>query len=324
MAQAPATPKSQRILRRLYATTLGPRWTYEHCDLQPSEQEALERRVNGRPGPISDPTVVFLLPLVGRHHVNEWHEVEARLADTVASFRRQTSDRWMAVICGQDEPAGIAFDDQIRFLPFTRRVDGNDKWAKLEMLCHHLPKLGVTSGYAMSFDADDLLNRRTVEEMVRRRDPYGYLVTRGLVMDAQSRQLGLCAPQTPFAPGRKPFWKMCGSCAAFRFDLSAEPHRDAEFLGAITAHEHRMFPYLAALAGRPLRPLRQEAAMYIVNHGENFGVRRGRVAFKTRYVGRFPVTDETTLARIQEDFPMVGKIRDDASPAPCAASHDSS
>ncbi|WP_068113600.1 hypothetical protein [Tropicimonas marinistellae] len=304
MAQVPATPKTQRAVRRLLAATAGPRWTFDHCDLQPSEQEALERRVNARTGPIAEPAVVFLLPLVSRAHVGNWHDVEARLADTIASFRGQTSDKWIAVVCGQDEPSGIGFDSQVRFLPFTQRVDGNDKWAKLEVLCHHLPQLGVSAGYAMTFDADDLLNRRAVEEMVRRREPNGYLVTRGLVLDARTRKIGLCAPQSLLAPGRKAFWKMCGSCAAFRFDLSEEPHRDAEYLAAVTAHEHRMFPYLAALAGRPLSPLRQEAVMYIVNHGENFGVRRGRVGFKTRYVGRFPVTDDAMLARIETDFPM--------------------
>ncbi|MFD0982470.1 hypothetical protein [Tropicimonas aquimaris] len=304
MAQVPATPKTRRLLRRLAASTLGPRWTYDHCVLQPSEQEALERRVNGRPGPIERPTVVFLLPLVGRHHVGNWQEVEARLADTVASFRGQTSDRWMAVICGQDRPESIDFDGQVRFLPFTRVVEGNDKWSKLDILCRHLPELGISTGYAMSFDADDLLNLRAVAEMVSRREPNGYLVTRGLIFDARSREVGLCAPQSLLHPGRKPFWKMCGSCAAFRFDLSVEPHRDAEFLAAATAHEHRMFPYLAALAGRRLAPLRQEAAMYVVNHGENFGVRRGRVGFKTRYVTRFKVTDDAALARIEADFPM--------------------
>lgn len=303
MAQTPATPKAQRFLRRLAAATLGPRWTFDHCALQPSEQEALERRVNARPGPIAEPTVVFLIPLVGKHHVGSWHDVETRLAETLASLRGQSSARWMAVICGQDEPSGIGFDEQVRFLPFTQRAEGNDKWAKLDLLCRHLPRLGVRSGYAMSFDADDILNRRAVQEMVTRRDPNGYLVTRGLVMDAQSRDIGQCAPQSLLAPGRKAFWKMCGSCAAFRFDVSETDHRDAEFLAAVTAHEHRMFPYLAALAGRTLRPLRQNAVMYVVNHGENFGVRRGRIGFKTRYVKRFPVSDDGTLARIRADFP---------------------
>ncbi|MDV7142530.1 hypothetical protein R3X27_07520 [Tropicimonas sp. TH_r6] len=303
MAQVPATPKPRRLLNRLAAVTLGPRWTYEKLATQWSEEAALERRAHARPGPVQDPSVVFLTPLVGRHHVGNWNDVEARLADTVASWRAQSSGRWHAVICGQDRPDSIEFDDQIRFLPFTKPFEGNDKWAKLDQLCRALPALALGSGYAMPFDADDMLAPGAVAEMIHRKARGGYLVTRGWVMDAQSREVGLCAPQTLLAPGRKAFWKMCGSCAAFRFDFSHD-QQDGEYLAAITSHEHRMFPYLASLAGRPLTPLNQEAVLYVVNHGENFGTRRGRVGFKTRYVKRFPVTDAGILSQIEAEFPM--------------------
>ncbi|NDR58927.1 hypothetical protein [Aliiruegeria sabulilitoris] len=303
MSQVPATPKPRRVLIQAAAATLGPRWTYEKLATQWSEQEALERRAHSRPGPVQNPAVVFLTPLVGRHHVDDWCKIEERLADTVESFRRQSSNRWQAVICGQDRPEGICFDEQVRFLPFTKPFEGNDKWAKLEALFRALPDLGVASGYAMPFDADDMLAPGAVAEMIERKQRGGYLVTRGWVLDAQSREIGLCAPQTLLHPGRKAFWKMCGSCAAFRFDFSRD-QRDAEYLAAVTSHEHRMFPYLASLAGRRLSPLQQEAVLYVVNHGENFGKRRGRVGFKTRYVKRFPVTDPGTLARIEAEFPM--------------------
>ncbi|MFV0336097.1 MAG: hypothetical protein ACK5JR_18745 [Tropicimonas sp.] len=303
MTQVPATPKSRRALIRLAAATLGPYWTYRNLASQWSEEIALERRAHARPGPVEDPSVVFLVPLVGRHHVEDWHTIEARLADTVASFRRQSDGRWQAVICGQDRPESVEFDERVRFVPFTRPFKGNDKWTKLDRLCKALPDLGVSSGYVMPFDADDLLAPDAVAEMITRRKRGGYLVTRGWVMDAGSREVGLCAPQSLLHPGRKPLWKMCGSCAAFRFDFSRD-RRDAEYLAALTGHEHRMFPYLAALAGRPLTPLHQEAVLYIVNHGENFGKRRGRVGFKTRYVKRFPVTDAAALARIGAHFPM--------------------
>ena len=303
MAQVPATPKHRRALNCLAAATLGPRWTYERLATQWSEEAALERRAHARPGPAVGPAVVFLTPLVGRHHVGDWAAVEARLADTVESWRRQDSGRWQAVICGQDRPESVEFDDQVRFLPFTRPFEGNDKWAKLDALCHALPDLGLATGYAMPFDADDMLAPGAVAEMVKRRERGGYLVTRGWVMDAQSREVGLCAPLSPLNPGRKAFWKMCGSCAAFRFDFTRDS-KDGEYLAAITSHEHRMFPYLARLAARPLVSMQQEAVLYMVNHGENFGKRRGRVGFKTRYVRRFAVTDQRTLARIEAEFPM--------------------
>jgi hypothetical protein len=122
--------------------------------------------------------------------------------------------------------------------------------------------------------------------MAARRAPGGYLVTRGYVLDATAGLWAEARPRSLAAPGQKAFWKLCGSCAAFGFDLRAVTD-DAALIGAITAHEHRMFPYLARLAGRPLSPLARPSALYIVNHGDNFGARRGRTGFKTRFVRRF-------------------------------------
>jgi hypothetical protein len=154
----------------------------------------------------------------------------------------------------------------------------------------------------MPFDADDLLAPHVVEEMVGRRARAGYLVTRGYVRDAGEGLWAEARPQSLLEPGQKAFWKLCGSCAAFAFDLAQGP-RDAALIGAITAHEHRMFPYLSALAGRPLAPLAPGAVLYLLNHGENFGARRGRVAFKTRFVRRFRLTDPARIAEAERSFP---------------------
>jgi len=237
--------------------------------------------------PPSDPELLFLLPLVGRHHVGDWSAVERRLAATLESFRRQTSPRWRALVCSQDRP-NLPDDSRIAFVPFREVVDGNDKWRKLAALCAALPAHMAEDGYAMPFDADDLLAPGAVADILTARAPGGALITRGYVYDAGTGGLALARPQSLLQPGQKAFWKLCGSCAAFRV-RKATAEADATVLTAITGHEHRMFPHLAALRGAPLTPLRQPAALYIVNHGENFGVRRGRIAFKTRFVRRFPV-----------------------------------
>ena len=299
MAQAPAVPKAKRALLRLAAAAspdlaarLGP---------APSERAALEAR-RRLLAPPDDPRVVFLLPLVGHHQVGDWGAVCARLAATLESFRRQTSPDWNALICGQDRPEGLPGDHRIDFLPFREVVAGNDKWRKLAALARALPDAGVSRGYAMPFDADDLLAPGAVAEMTGRRARGGYLVTRGFVWDAGARRLAEARPRRLAQPGQKAFWKLCGSCASFAFDLRAGT-ADAELIGAITAHEHRMFPYLARLAGRPLVPLSAGAALYVLNHGENFGARRGRVAFKRRFAERFALRDAAARARAQAAFP---------------------
>ncbi len=301
MAQQPATPKWKRAALRAAAAfspalarALGP---------APSEQAALTRRGTLQAAP-SAPEVVFILPLVGKHHVGDWATVEARLAETLASFAAQTNSRWRALICGQDAPAlppALEADSRITFLPFTEDVEGNDKWRKLAALCRALTTQGPEDGYVMPFDADDLLAPGTVAEMLARRAPGGYLVEEGWIWDAGRGTFARAAPRSLAQPGQKPFWKLCGSCAAFR--CTRDPG-DAAFLEALTAHEHRMFPYLAALAGRKLAPLHDPAALYILNHGENFGARRGRVSFKARFVERFAVPAEEE-AQIRAAFPAL-------------------
>ena len=120
----------------------------------------------------------------------------------------------------------------------------------------------------------------------------GHLVVKGYVKDIQNDDVALAQNTL----SSKPFWKLCGSCAAFRYDTY-----DATFakaLGAILQHEHRMFPYLAKLAGRPLHAFARPMALYLLNHGDNFGARRGRVGFKTRFVQRFKLTDKNDLDAI--------------------------
>lgn len=295
MAQVPATPKLRRFALRLGAAVFGPASAARLIPVQPSEAAAL-----ALPRPVSrpeSPEVLFLIPLVGRHHVGDWSTVVTRLSATLDSFRRQTDPQWRALICGQDRPQ-LPDDPRLTFLPFADSAPGNDKWRKLATLCEALAVYGPRDGYVMPFDADDLLASGAVAEMRTRRASGGYLVTHGYVHDASTQQTALARPPDLRQPRQRAFWKLCGSCAAFRYTGAG----DVPFLKAATAHEHRMFPYLSALAGRPLTPLAQPTVLYLVNHGENFGVRRGRTGFKTRFVTRFPVEDNGILGRLMPEF----------------------
>jgi len=301
MAQMPATPKLRRARLLFTAALRGPDACPRQPGLAPSERAALTARAD--PAPL-DPAegVTFLIPLVGRHHVSDWDAVTDRLAGTVASLRAQ-GDGWQAVICGQDRPP-LDWDARLHFLPFDKAVEGNDKWAKLAALYDHLPQIGPQAGYAMSFDADDLLRAGTVDTMLAGQAPGGYLAVSGYVRDMGTGATGLADAPSLANPLRKPFWKLCGSCAAVRYDLSRGA-AEVDFLREMTQHEHRMFPYLARLAGRALTPLPDPSVMYLLNHGENFGARRGRVSFKRRFVERFRITDPDDLGAIARVFPAL-------------------
>jgi len=296
MAQAPATPKLKRLALRA-AASLAPSLA-ERLSPAPSEQAALALRAaaRGRPRPRAE-KVIFLVPLVGPHHVGDWQAVTERLQQTVESFRRQDG-AWQAVICCQERPP-LPDDPRISWLPFDDPTPGNDKWRKLAALCDHLAAESRGPAYVMSFDADDLLRDGTVSEMLERQEA-GYVVETGYVMDHATADVALAGPRRLTKPLRKPFWKLCGSCTALLHD--PELPESAAFLREMTAHEHRMFPYLAGLAGRGLSALRRPSVLYVLNHGENFGARRGRVGFKTRFVQRFPV-DPKDWEAARKQFP---------------------
>ncbi|MBE9637847.1 hypothetical protein [Salipiger mangrovisoli] len=301
MAQVPATPKMKRRALRL-AAALSPALAKKLSPVA-SEAAALALRSASREKTRRRAEeVIFLIPLVGPHHVGDWQAVIARLAQTLESFRRQQG-AWQAVICCQQRPAlpdVLADDARVHWLPFDDPTPGNDKWRKLAALCDHLGKIATVPAYVMSFDADDLLRDGTVAEMLARQEA-GYLVEQGYVMDHATGDVALAGAPTAAMPLRKPFWKLCGSCIALHHDPALP--QSGTFLRAMTQHEHRMFPYLAALAGRAPVPFRKPAVLYVLNHGENFGARRGRVGFKTRFVQRFRITDPEELSQVAQDFP---------------------
>lgn len=297
MAQEPAVPKWRRVLR----LCLAPLGLGTMARPVASEKAALSLRAARRGKPVTKAEkVVFLIPLVGPHHVGDWAAVTTRLAATLQGFLQQDDPRWEAVICCQQRPP-LPDDPRIRHIPFEDPTPGNDKWRKLAVLCAHLGTSGDTPAYVMSFDADDLLHRKAVGRMLALQSVGGYLVEQGFVMDHAQGIYALTGRRSLRAPLQKPFWKLCGSCLALPYDPGLP--QSAAFLGAMTQHEHRMFPYLARLAGfRPV-PLAPPSVLYVLNHGENFGARRGRVGFKTRFVARFRLRDQAVLSSIKNDFP---------------------
>ncbi|MFD1342275.1 hypothetical protein [Litorisediminicola beolgyonensis] len=300
MAQVPAVPNTRRAAHLALLSVLGPERLLQRPGLAASERAALELRRARAGGPIPKPEeVVFLIPLVSPDHVGDWEAVTKRLARTLESFRAQDDTRWRAVICCQERPP-LPDDPRLTHLPFDDPTPGNDKWRKLAALARHLGETQTRPAYAMSFDADDLLRAGTVGRMLARQAP-GYLAWEGFVRDVATGHVARASSPSLRHPRQRPFWKLCGSCMALAHDPALP--ESAAFLGAMTQHEHRMFRYLARLAGLDPVPFARPSVLYELNHGENFGARRGRVGFKTRFVAKFRITDPDTLRDIIREFP---------------------
>ncbi len=304
--QTPSTFKLRRAVVAVLAASGMGRTVLRRGPLTSAERAAIDLRARG-PLPAGNANgVVFLIPLVGRHRTADWDGVQSRLRRTISSFGDPATTPWRALVSGQDRP-DLNDAAGVHFIPFTQPVVSNDKWAKLDQLARALPEHAPGRGYAMSFDADDLSAPGLVRRMIDGGAPGGYLVTRGYVRDVGNGRTALARPRGLFVPGQKPFWKLCGSCAALRYDLDHDGSTGTDFLARMLGHEHRMFPSLAGLAGRALSSLPDPAAMYLLNHGDNFGPRRGRSGFKQRFVERFEITDPRTLAQLDADFPTSGE-----------------
>ncbi|MEP5154946.1 glycosyltransferase family A protein [Planktotalea sp.] len=266
--------------------------------LSPAESAALALRKHAKQTAIN-PTTTFAIPLVGAHQVSDWSVIEETLSLALKALIAQSDPNWRAVICSQTRPKAIDLDPRISHLPFDTPVEGHDKVAKLNALTQHCLVDDPKAGFFMPLDGDDLLHRDLIKDL-NTAPSNGLLVCSGLILNAGTGRIGLTQNRSLAALGQKPFWKFCGSCMVL--PVGSAPEAEARFFTALSEHEHRLYPYLAELAGYTLEDTTEPRALYIINHGENFETRRGRGGFKQRFVERFAITDEDQLAAIRSGF----------------------
>ncbi len=280
------TPKD--VARRI---SKGETW------LQRRAIGTLWRLRNRLPPPSGNGTVIFALPLVAKARSDDWSQVEANLARTLASFRNQTRKGWQAVICGQDRPA-LPQDDRITFLPFDGPDTFFDKGAKMFALARHVLAKGPEEGYYFPFDADDILHPGVVEHILTDDNGAGYFIDKGYMMHAETGQLAALQPADARFPEATEFLRSCGSSTAIRLD-----RRAGADIGALIAKRgaHRKVPRNMTHFGLHMTPIPFHAALYVVGHGENMRKRRGKMAGKLKHLDISPLTDEET-AKVQHDF----------------------
>ncbi len=299
MEQATATRKLQRF-RNLFLAQLRLLHFDNASKLKSSERLALGLRKSNRNQSSKATQVIFLIPLVRKSQVNDWALVEMNLQKTLSSFLAQTNENWQVIICGQDRP-NILVDPRVQFHPFENKMQGNDKWAKLEKLVDLLPNFAHSDSYVMTFDADDLAHNDLVETFISSQSKTGYLIDHGIVHDVSRGTYGQAGHATLKNPFRKPFWKLCGSCSAFRYCID-EREIFVKFMKELVLHEHRMFPYLAKLSGRKLTRLTTNLICYEINHGQGFDVRLGQGNYKLRFVNRFQILDPLIIRNIKNSY----------------------
>lgn len=240
--------------------------------------------------PSNDPKVIFSIPLVSRERSSDWNIVERNLARTIASLHRQTDPNWTALICGQDKPGSVTFDDRIIFLKSEAPTVFYDKPYKANELARWvLQNMAGQDGYMFPIDADDIPHPDLNAHMRRDNNGQGYLIDKGYMYDAETGRLAYFQWPDKTYPGTKPFFYHCGSCRALRFDLRG----GADFSGLLLDQpSHRLAPEHARRFGFKLAPIPFHAMIYMMNHGENMQVRRERMPRKMKHFRRSPVPAE--------------------------------
>lgn len=221
---------------------------------------------------------VFGIPLIARARAGSWARVDALLGLTLRSVKAQTDARFEVLLAGHDLPpcweALAGADPRFRFLQARHAAEmpsgaNDDAGIKKWMIKEAVIQSG--GGLLMYLDADDLVDRRTVEASRAGigSSAAGAVIGRGVIVDfATLRAVALPDPRVYDGP----FHELCGSSTIARIEPgSPDPvRRDPyEALGS-----HHVWPQRAAEHGLDLAWLEISGA-YLVNtsqnHSETYG-----------------------------------------------------
>ncbi|MFQ6547179.1 glycosyltransferase family 2 protein [Aestuariibius sp. 2305UL40-4] len=257
--------------------------------LQRKIKGAIFRATTRLPPPSADPKVIFTIPLVGRAKTDDWPTIQRLLTQTLSSLLRQTDPNWSALICCQDQP-DLPDDPRIRHLPYTGPSRGSDRTKKIAMLFEEVGRTKGVDGYVFHLDADDILHPGLVDHIRTDNNGQGYVIETGYMFEETEPAIAHLGPEPPF-------WGICGSSNALRFD-----HRGRrDFTEVISRRgSHTETPTRMADYGFSLAPVPFPAALYLVNHGASISEQRGRTEIRQGYLGKHALSPDERDAILTE------------------------
>lgn len=290
-----------RMARRPFQVALA-RFQKYLDDRESRDPEAWKRAYPLQP-PAKDVVVRFVIPLISKTKANDWDVVCRNLDRTLASLKRQTNPNWRATIACQTRPDGICWDDQVRFLPFkiAPRQKGSDKPRKQRFLIRDAAQRDRQDGYLFFLDADDILHPRLVEHIVTDNNGHGYSITQGYMVDlSERRAVPLGIGTKPNDAAVKPFYKVCGSSSAIRFDLRQNKgHANMAYRRGSHGRLHESMLEF----GIEMKPVPFPAALYVFNHGDNLQKHRGVEGGKLASLQSSTVADDL-FAQVMREFAL--------------------
>jgi hypothetical protein len=253
--------------------------------------------------PASDnPVVTFFTPIFEKQRAPDWNTVVQNLQTTVKAVRDQTNQNWRMIICSQDEPEGIDFDDQVVFLEYpTKHCGESDKLLKLRYISRFVARQYRDDGYAFFLDGDDIPHPDLVKFIVEDNNGQGYYVDQGYSADLTTGDVF----EHVESDGRpKPFYLCCGSCNAVRFDC----RKDRSHLLHVSLRGDHMsvIENMEKRVGLKLYPIPFATMIYSVNHGtsdQDLIGRRGNYA----HTAGVRLMDDQHTRSILSEFKVVEK-----------------
>tara|TARA_R110001583_G_scaffold52359_5_gene162724 strand:+ start:39985 stop:40866 length:882 start_codon:yes stop_codon:yes gene_type:complete len=213
----------------------------------------------------SDKMVTYLVPIFERKRAPNWSVVQTNLTRTISALRRQSDPRWRMIICSQDFPDQIAFDDHVQFLKYPASHNGSpDKVQKLRFMARYLAKTEKRDGYAFFLDGDDIPHPDLTRFILEDDNGHGYYLPKGYCFDAGERCL--LRPLEEEGDTHTFAW-LCGSSHAVRFDTRFDRSQTVHV--SLRGDHMQARQNLKSRVGLVLKPVPFPAMIYIVNHGSS-------------------------------------------------------
>ncbi|HET7410923.1 MAG TPA: hypothetical protein VFJ13_12065 [Paracoccaceae bacterium] len=243
----------------------------------------------------------FGVPLIARSRAADWGRVGDLLELTLRSTLAQTDGAFTLLLAGHDVPEGwdrlVRGDRRFRFLragwdPAAPTRANDDGGAKKSMIVRAVRRAG--GGLLMYLDADDLVDRRTVEVARAgiRREHVGGIAERGIMLDFRTLRAG-ALPMPGVYDGA--FVELCGSSTVARIDPASPDPARRDPHAALGSHH--LWPRAAAEAGLALARLPLMGA-YVVNTDQNHSETHGPFAAWRRRLNAALAREGAPLDRV--------------------------
>ncbi|CAA2140262.1 hypothetical protein HYPP_01852 [Hyphomicrobium sp. ghe19] len=241
---------------------------------------------------MTEDTICFCMPLIGRLASNNWDHVVELLDQTLQSVLTQEGNIRVLVACNDVPASRFIYDPRLEFLhvegavPQTWGEKIRDKTIKLRRIAEEVCRRG--GGYVVMMDADDLVSNRLTRHIASTDNKIGYLFQAGYLFNVAGQSFGLT----------NDFPIHCGTCAVFYVgenDLTP----GVGVCAIIEQGKHTEYAKHSEAMGRRLEAVPFPAAIYLRHHGDNVSLARKSILrfrktrnFLRRLVNRIYINDE--------------------------------